>query len=72
MRVGHTCCMVDGNFGLLKKAYRHSDIDAGSQLAGMVERSSNTRLSCFSGNGWKLLAKPILYCITRDYNAASF
>ena len=42
MRVGHTRCMVDGNFGLLKKAYRHSDIDAVSQLASMVNRSSST------------------------------
>ena len=42
MRVGHTRCMVDGNFGLLKKTYRHSDIDAVSQLASMVDRSSST------------------------------
>lgn len=42
MRVGHTRCMVDGNFGLLKKLYRHSDIDAVSQLPSMVERSSST------------------------------
>lgn len=32
MRVGHTRCMVDGNFGLIKRVYRHGDIDAMLQL----------------------------------------
>ena len=42
MRVGHTRCMVDGNFGLIKRVYRHSDVDAVSQLPGIVSRSSTT------------------------------
>lgn len=42
MRVGHTRCVVDGNFGLLKKAYRNSDVDAVSQLPALVDQSSAT------------------------------
>ena len=42
MRVGYTRCMVDGNFGLLKRVYRDSDVDTVSQLANVIERSSST------------------------------
>ena len=33
MRVGHTRCLVDGHFGLIKKIYRQSDTDTLSQMA---------------------------------------
>ena len=44
MRVGHTRCMVDGNFGLIKKVYRHSDVDTVAQLPDIVSRSSSTNV----------------------------
>ena len=40
MRVGHTRCLVDGHFGLIKKIYRQSDTDTLQQMADVVERSS--------------------------------
>lgn len=40
MRVGHTRCFVDGNFGFIKKCYRSADIDTVQQLSPLVERSS--------------------------------
>ena len=42
MRVGHTRCFVDGNFGLLKQCYRSADVDTVGQLKAVVERSSRT------------------------------
>ena len=42
MRVGHTRCFVDGNFGFIKKCYRSADIDTVQQLPLLVERSSKT------------------------------
>lgn len=36
MCVGHTRCIVDGNFGLIKQVYRHSDIDIVAQLCDIV------------------------------------
>ena len=41
MRVGHSRCMVDGNFGLIKKVYHCSDIDTVAQLSDVVCRSSS-------------------------------
>ena len=40
MRVGHTRCMVDACFGLLKKHYRSSDCDTVKQLGAIVEASA--------------------------------
>ena len=45
MLVGHTRCMVDGNFCLIKKLYRCSDVDTVRQLSGIVDRSSKTNVS---------------------------
>ena len=36
MRVGHTRCLVDGHFGLIKKIYHQSDTDTPSQMADIV------------------------------------
>ena len=44
MQVGHTRCIVDENFGLIKRLYRQSDVDALSQLGDIVRRSSCTNL----------------------------
>ena len=44
MRVGHTRCMIDGNFGLIKKVCRHSDVDTVAQLSDIVSRSSLTNV----------------------------
>ena len=40
MRVGHTRCLVDGHFGLIKKIYRQSDSDTLKQISQVVNRSS--------------------------------
>ena len=40
MRVGHTRCMVDACFGLLKKRYRSSDCDTMEHLKTTVELSA--------------------------------
>lgn len=42
MRVGHTRCFVDGNFGLIKQTYRSADVDTVEQLSLIVSRSSRT------------------------------
>lgn len=40
MRVGHTRCMVDACFGLLKKRYRSSDCDIMDHLKSTIELSA--------------------------------
>ena len=42
MRVGHTRCLVDGNFGLIKQCYRSADVDTVAQLSQVVSKSSQT------------------------------
>ena len=44
MRVGHTRCIVDGNFGLIKQLYRQSDVDTVRQLASIVGFSSSSNI----------------------------
>ena len=44
MRVGHTRCMVDGNFVLIKRIYRHSDIDTVTRLGDIVSCSATTNI----------------------------
>ena len=39
MRVGHTCCFVDGGFGSLKQNYRKADVDTIVQLSEVVNDS---------------------------------
>ena len=40
MRVGHTRCMVDACFGLLKQRYRSSECDTMEHLQGIVQASA--------------------------------
>jgi hypothetical protein len=40
MEVGHTRCLVDGHFGLIKKIYRTMDCDTVQHLADATTRSS--------------------------------
>ena len=42
MVVGHTRCLVDGHFGLLKRLYRRHDIFTLPQLLAVAEASANT------------------------------
>ena len=44
MHVGHTHCMVDGNFALIKKAYCCSDVDTVAQLSNILSHSSATNI----------------------------
>ena len=46
MVVGHTCCAVDGGFGLAKKKFRASDTDTSDQLASLVSASAAPNESC--------------------------
>ena len=41
MVVGHTRCLVDGCFGLIKQKYRRSDCDTLEQLQSIVEDSAS-------------------------------
>ena len=45
MRVGHTRCLVDSHFGLIKKLYRQSDTETLEQLAALVECSSTNNFA---------------------------
>ena len=53
MMVGHTRCFVDGNFGLLKKFYRSSDIDTVQQLEEMVNKSSRNNIAQMYNWEWR-------------------
>ena len=53
MRVGHTRCFVDGNFGLLKQCYRSADVDTVEQLSAVVQRSSRTNAAQMYPWEWK-------------------
>ena len=53
MRVGHTRCMVDGNFGLIKRVYRHSDVDTVAQLSDIVSRSCLTNIPQLYSWQWR-------------------
>ena len=52
MRVGHTRCLVDGHFGLIKKIYRQSDTDTLSQMAD-VQRSSTNNVAQLYDWQWR-------------------
>jgi len=53
MLVGHTRCFVDGNFGLLKKSYRSSDVDTVQQLSQVVNNSSRTNTAQLYSWEWR-------------------
>ena len=42
---GHAQCHIDGEFGLLKQLYRHSDCHSIDQLEDVVNRSSDTNVA---------------------------
>ena len=44
MEVGHTRCLVDGHFGLIKKMYRRLDCDTVQHLEEAVRRSSKNNI----------------------------
>ena len=55
MRVGHTRCIVDACFGLLKKRYRSSDCDTMEHLKTTVEQSAkcnSVQLYCWEWREW--------------------
>ncbi len=45
MLVGHTRCFVDGNFGLLKKCYRRSEVDTVQQLREVATNSFRSNMA---------------------------
>ena len=45
MIAGHTRCLVDGCFGLIKKKYRQSDCDTLEQLQKVVDDSASVNVS---------------------------
>ena len=53
MRVGHTRCMVDACFGLLKKRYRSSDCDTMEHLKTTVELSAKCNSVQFYSWEWR-------------------
>jgi hypothetical protein len=44
MHVGHTRCLVDGHFGLIKKIYHQCDTDTLAQMAEVVQRLSQNNV----------------------------
>lgn len=70
MRVGHTRCMVDGNFSLIK-VYRHGDIDAVSQLVDIVNRSSSTNQAQLGLDRMGFLVRSVLYSSEGDHKNAA-
>ena len=44
MEVGHTRCLVDGHFGLIKKMYRRLDCDTMQHIEEAVRRSSTNNI----------------------------
>ena len=53
MRVGHTRCLVDGHFGLIKKIYRQSDTDTLAQMGEVVQRSSTNNIAQLCPWEWR-------------------
>ena len=53
MRVGHTRCIVDACFGLLKKRYRSSDCDTMEHLKTTVELSSRSNVAQLYSWEWR-------------------
>ena len=53
MRVGHTRCLVDGHFGLIKKIYRQSDTDTLDQMAEVVQRSTVNNVAQLYSWEWR-------------------
>lgn len=41
MVAGHTRCLVDGCFGIVKRSYRRADVDTLKHLANVVHHSAS-------------------------------
>ena len=52
MVVGHTRCLVDGCFGLLKRNYRHSNVFTLNQLADVVNKLAAPNFARIGGVCW--------------------
>ena len=50
--VGHTRCLVDGCFGLLKRKYRRSNVFTLNQLADVVNKSAAPNFARIGGVCW--------------------
>ena len=62
MEVGHTRCLVDGHFGLIKKAYRRMDCDALQHIVEAVHHSTANnipQLFAWQWRRWEALIDPL-------------
>jgi len=62
MEVGHTICLVDGHFGLIKKSYRRMDCDTLQNLVEATCRSTANnipQLSAWQWQNWEALVNPL-------------
>ena len=62
MEVGHTRCLVDGHFGLIKKSYRRMDCDALEHLVEATRRSTVhniPQLFTWQWRNWESLVDPL-------------
>jgi len=56
MEVGHTRCLVDGHFGLIKKSYRRMDCDTLQHLEEATRRST---ANAWQWRNWETLVDPL-------------
>ena len=62
MEVGHTRCLVDGHFGLIKKSYRRMDCDALEHLVEATRRltvHNIPQLFTWQWRNWESLVDPL-------------
>ena len=62
MEVGHTRCLVDGHFGLIKKSYRRMDCDTLQHIVEAVRRSTINnipQLFAWQWRNWETLVDPL-------------
>ena len=62
MEVGHTRCLVDGHFGLIKKSYRHMDCDAFEHLVEAVHRSTVNNIPQLFTWQWRNWETLVILC----------
>lgn len=64
---GHTRCLIDGGFALVKKLYRRSDCDRIDQLEAVVYKSSTTnvavRYPAWQWRDWRSFLYPVIRSI---------
>ena len=62
MEVGHTRCLVDGHFGLIKKSYRRMNCDTLQHIVEAVCRSTINnipQLFAWQWRNWETLVDPL-------------